>query len=96
MLASVIEGAMPSLLVRNVDDDVVRRLKERAKQHGRSVEAEHRRILEAVLAPRWTTRDLVEALQSCSWIGELDAERLRDRDPPREFAFDPERGTTVR
>ena len=40
---------MASLHVRNVDDDLVRRLKERASLHGRSAEAEHREILKDVL-----------------------------------------------
>jgi plasmid stability protein len=87
---------MATLVVRKVDDGVVEALKARAKAHGRSAEAEHRAILQDVLAPRWTTRDLIEALQSCSWIGELDADQLRDRGPPREFDYDPEHGTTVR
>lgn len=43
---------MPSLLVRQLDDDLVCRLKERAKQHGRSAEAEHRAILEEALRSR--------------------------------------------
>lgn len=40
---------MASLHVRNVDDTIVARLKERAKVHGRSVEAEHREILKSAL-----------------------------------------------
>lgn len=41
---------MPSALhVRNLDDDLIRRLKERAARHGRSAEAEHREILKAAL-----------------------------------------------
>jgi plasmid stability protein len=87
---------MATLLVRNLDDDLVRRLKERARTHGRSVEAEHRAILQEALAPTSSTQDLIDALQKCRWIGELDADELRDREPPREFAFDPKRGTTVR
>ena len=44
---------MPNLLVRNVDDDLVRALKERAGANGRSVEAEHREILaDALQRPR--------------------------------------------
>lgn len=39
-----------SLLVRNVDSDLVTRLKRRAARHGRSVEAEHREILRQALA----------------------------------------------
>jgi antitoxin FitA len=42
---------MGQLLVRNLDDDLIRRLKERAAAHGRSAEAEHRAILERVLRP---------------------------------------------
>jgi len=40
---------MPQLLVRNVTRDVVEALKRRAAEHGRSVEAEHRFILEEAL-----------------------------------------------
>ena len=40
---------MGSLLVRNVDDDLITRLKGRAKAHGRSSEAEHREILRRAL-----------------------------------------------
>ena len=43
---------MATLLVRRLDDDLVDRLKRRAASHGRSVEAEHRAILEEALAPR--------------------------------------------
>ena len=40
---------MAALTVRNLDDDVVRRLHIRAAEHGRSAEAEHREILKMVL-----------------------------------------------
>ena len=40
---------MATLTVRNLDDDVVRRLRVRAAEHGRSAEAEHREILRLVL-----------------------------------------------
>jgi plasmid stability protein len=40
---------MAQLTVRNVDPEIVRRLKLRAAQHGRSAEAEHRAILERLL-----------------------------------------------
>ena len=43
------ERMMAQLTVRNVDPEIVRRLKMRAAQHGRSAEAEHRAILERVL-----------------------------------------------
>ncbi len=41
---------MAQLLVRNLDDDLVRGLKKRAGEHGISVEEEHRRILRAALS----------------------------------------------
>ena len=40
---------MATLTVRNLDDDVVRRLRIRAAEHGRSAEAEHREILRRAL-----------------------------------------------
>lgn len=42
---------MGQLLVRNLDDRLIRSLKRRAMSHGRSMEAEHRAILESVLEP---------------------------------------------
>ncbi len=42
---------MGQLLVRDIDDWIIRALERRAAAHGRSVEAEHRAILEAALAP---------------------------------------------
>ena len=38
-----------NLHVRNLDDDLIARLKRRAARHGRSVEAEHREILRQAL-----------------------------------------------
>jgi plasmid stability protein len=40
---------MAQLTVRNVNDQVVKALKKRAAEHGRSAEAEHREILRAAL-----------------------------------------------
>jgi plasmid stability protein len=42
---------MSQLLVRGVPPDIVKALKRRAADHGRSAEAEHRLILEAALRP---------------------------------------------
>jgi plasmid stability protein len=39
-----------NLHVRNLEDDLVLRLKRRAARHGRSAEAEHREILRQALA----------------------------------------------
>ncbi len=42
---------MAQLTVRNVNDQVVRALKQRAAAHGRSAEAEHRELLRNALLP---------------------------------------------
>lgn len=39
-----------NLHVRNLEDDIILRLKRRAARHGRPVEAEHREILRQALA----------------------------------------------
>ena len=41
-----------NLHVRNLDDDLIARLKRRAARHGRSTEAEHREILRQALERR--------------------------------------------
>jgi antitoxin FitA len=49
--------AMGQLTVRRVDDEIIRRLKIRAAEHGRSAEAEHREILKRALLPQAATED---------------------------------------
>jgi len=73
------------LLVRNVADNVARRLKNRAKAHGVSVEEEHRRILrEAVSQPLRRKQSLIEflsdAAQAVAPEVELDLRRSRRRE----------------
>jgi plasmid stability protein len=63
---------MTDLLVRGVDEEIVRALKERAGAHGRSAEAEHRAILKAALA-RPRRRTLAEVLASMPDVG-VDAD----------------------
>ena len=46
----VTENLVGALNVRNLDDDLIRRLKQRAARHGRTAEAEHREILKQALA----------------------------------------------
>jgi plasmid stability protein len=48
---------MAQLLVRGSSEEIVRRLRARAVSHGRSVEAEHRAILEAAVLGPHTTAD---------------------------------------
>jgi plasmid stability protein len=61
---------MGQLIVRGLDDRLIRTLKQRAARTGRSAEAEHRSILEQVLSP--DTETFAEA-----------AARLRARTPPQ-------------
>jgi antitoxin FitA len=42
---------MGQLTVRKVDEEIIRRLRMRAAEHGRSAEAEHREILKQALLP---------------------------------------------
>jgi antitoxin FitA len=70
-----LEGEMADLLVRGIDEDLVRALKERAGAHGRSAEAEHREILAAALA-RPRRRSFAEVLASMPEVGaDADFER---------------------
>lgn len=58
-----------NLVVRNIDEELARTLKLVAAAHGRSAEAEHRKILRQVLQhpPR---RSLAEVLASIPDVGE--------------------------
>ena len=57
-----------SLHVRNLDPDLIGRLKRRAARHGRSAEAEHREILRAALASEAETsfEDLAAEIRALS------------------------------
>lgn len=67
-----------NLIVRNVDPDLVKALKERAAQNGVSAEAEHREILKAALY-RPKRRSFNELLLSMPNVGlDSDFERIQD------------------
>jgi plasmid stability protein len=63
---------MAQLIVRNVDDEVVKALKLRAAQKGVSAEAEHREILRSVLLRRTERPPLKDALTSMPDVGDDD------------------------
>jgi plasmid stability protein len=77
---------MATLLVRNIDDRLVQALKARAGKHGLSAEAEHRRILEAVLLPR-KKKSFAEILVAMPNVG-LDSDFLRIDDNEPRNVFD--------
>ena len=67
--------AVAQLIVGNLDEDLVRRLKLRAAAHGRSTEEEHRQLLRQVLRPE----GLGAALLAMPDVGaDTDFERQSD------------------
>ena len=69
---------MAQLIVRNLDADIVRALKIRAAERGRSAEAEHREILRQALCPE-PAKTLKDHLLAIPSVG-LDEDFERDRD----------------
>lgn len=61
---------MAQLIVRNLDQEIVNRLRQRAAANGRSVEAEHRELLREALLGERAARDLKELLLSFPDVGE--------------------------
>ena len=67
------------LIVRNIDEELVRLLKLRAAERGRSAEAEHREILQQVLRPEADSKSFDAVLLEMPDVGDDDDfERLRD------------------
>ncbi|CAN0356954.1 unnamed protein product [Phaeothamnion confervicola] len=77
---------MANLIVRNIDDAVVKALKQRAALRGVSAEAEHRRILEqALLRPE--KLPLAEILRQIPFVGQ-DSDLERPQDDSSRDVFD--------
>jgi plasmid stability protein len=73
---------MADLLVRGIDDELVRALKERAGIHGRSAEAEHREILASALQ-RPRRKSFAQVLAAMPNVGlDADFERAEDGEMP--------------
>ena len=66
---------MAQLLVRDLDDDVVARLKERARRNRRSLQAETKAILESA-APHYTRDEALEVFRS--WQERFRGQPLSD------------------
>jgi len=76
-----------NLVVRNLDQRIVDALKQRAAQHGRSAEAEHRALLEETLL-RPKRKSFTEVLRSMPNVGEdEDFARVED-EAGNERVFD--------
>ena len=64
---------MASITIRNLDDDVKRRLRVRAAEHGRSMEEEARDILRQVVGQPSAPRNLAQAIHArFSALGGVD------------------------
>ena len=80
---------MSSLTIRNLDPEIKERLRVRAAEHGHSMEAEARRILQTTLTARERTsgRNLYERIHArFAPLGGVDLElpeRAPIREPPR-------------
>lgn len=80
---------MASITIRSLDDEVKRRLRVRAAEHGRSMEEEAREILRQVVGQAKPTHDLAAAIRArVAPLGGVDLnfpQREAMREPP---AFD--------
>lgn len=81
---------MPTLTVRGLDDETHARLRVRAAQHGRSMEAEVRAILRDLLAPQASEYGLGSRIHArFAALGGMDLDLPERREMPRA----PELGT---
>lgn len=71
---------MGQLLVRNLDDELVQQLKVRAARHGRSMEAEHRKILREVLTEQKEEKEVPSFKSLLSEMPELPEDELQRQD----------------
>ena len=78
---------MPQLIVRQIEEKVVRKLKQRAGAHGVSMEEEHRRILrESLLGNTAGRKSFKEALLAMPNVGkDADFERGPQLERPVEL-----------
>jgi antitoxin FitA len=82
-LIGEVGSIMANITVCNLDDEVLRRLKQQAAAHGRSMEAEARSILTAALTRGGLAQAWLEATEGLR--GEDIT--LPDRSPPRQVAL---------
>jgi plasmid stability protein len=74
---------MPAIVVRNISKETHRALRVRARQHGRSTEAEIRAILDGAVRPNARIR-LGSALAALAKpFGGLQLETKRDKKPAK-------------
>jgi antitoxin FitA len=76
---------MANLIVRNIDETIVKALKKQASNHGVSAEAEHRKILEqALLQPQ--RKSFADVLSQIPNVGnDSDFERSQQDDTTKQI-----------
>jgi antitoxin FitA len=75
---------MASITIRNLEDELKRRLRIRAAEHGRSMEEEAREILRQVVGERAPPRNLAAAIRArVTPLGGVELD-LPPREPMRE------------
>lgn len=79
---------MATIVVRNLDEAVKQRLQARAAQHGRSMEAEARRILEEAVRERDNFG--VAIIETFRKYGGVELDIPARTEMPREVDFGPE------
>ncbi len=80
---------MATLMIRGLDDETRARLRVRAAQHGRSMEAEVRAILQDVLGPAAPEGGLGSRIRArFSGTGDRDLEQPSRDEAPRAAVFD--------
>ncbi len=77
---------MAQLIVRNLEDEVVRALKISAAEHGRSAEEEHRELLRSVLLRQGKPQPDFKSLLASIPAGDDDIFE-RSRDTGRDVAL---------
>lgn len=77
---------MAQLIVRNIEEELVRKLKIRAAQRGHSAEAEHREILQEALQPKGDGQSIKALLLEMPDVGK-DEDFERNREITREVEF---------
>jgi plasmid stability protein len=80
--SKIVGGFRADVLVRGIDDELVRALTERAGIHGRSAEAEHRAILASALQ-RPRRKSFAQVLAAMPDVGfDADFERVEAHEKP--------------
>jgi len=83
------EPAMPAITIRNLSDETHRALKLLATLHGRSTEAEVRRILDEAVRPRTGLGTALARIgQELGGVDDLELKLQRDKTPIEPATFE--------